>query len=519
MTRFQLMGELNPEFLEQSQRYLMQVGMNIEEFNTLIEDVLEMALHVLSMNGIRFTAEEINELIQTEEEVMIYEVVDRMPEGLRDGFEHLTLECFFAATKIPATAGPRWNKTRPTWQSSTNSWNPRKIPRVSVSRGNAMALRLELGEGLLGIEAVKPDQLNGHHEDETVEAEASEFQVTLDRIRNIYLSEVSALQRHIHRLSSEKMCQEREVHQLREENEVLKSPVSKVGAMMEANPTDHGTHFWNAQQQRVESLQSSRLSGSGEHKPMSGGISAAMAKQRQHHKEVHAEDVIHAMNAENDRESEKDNIVELFKETEMRKLIKKENFVSFYPSETDSEKERRLASMTRGERCAEWLQSHQYEMTMAMCLCVNVICMASELQFYGGLAGYELGIYGTPEMEDGVVFWETFFKVADMMFTILFAVDVLIRIFFLRLRFWKTWLNYVDVGVAVTSVVEITVLWASNLPVNPVLFRLLRIGKLARAIRMVTMTNKLQSLQLLVKCLASSASMLFWILGDMFAVA
>ena len=34
-----------------------------------------------------------------------------------------------------------------------------------------------------------------------------------------------------------------------------------------------------------------------------------------------------------------------------------------------------------------------------------------------------------------------------------------------------------------TSVVEITVLWASNLPVNPVLFRLLRIGKLARAIR------------------------------------
>lgn len=60
--------------------------------------VLEMALHVLSMNGIRFTAEEINELIQTEEEVMIYEVVDRMPEGLRDGFEHLTLELLVVVT-------------------------------------------------------------------------------------------------------------------------------------------------------------------------------------------------------------------------------------------------------------------------------------------------------------------------------------------------------------------------------------------------------------------------------------
>lgn len=60
--------------------------------------VLEMALHVLSMNGIRFSAAEISELVQTEEEVMIYEVVDRMPEGLRDGFEHLTLELLVVVT-------------------------------------------------------------------------------------------------------------------------------------------------------------------------------------------------------------------------------------------------------------------------------------------------------------------------------------------------------------------------------------------------------------------------------------
>lgn len=39
MTRFQLMGELNPDFLEESQRYLMQVGMTIEQFNSLIQDV------------------------------------------------------------------------------------------------------------------------------------------------------------------------------------------------------------------------------------------------------------------------------------------------------------------------------------------------------------------------------------------------------------------------------------------------------------------------------------------------
>ena len=40
-----------------------------------------MSLHVLSMNGVRFTADEISELVQTEEEVMMYEVVDRIPES------------------------------------------------------------------------------------------------------------------------------------------------------------------------------------------------------------------------------------------------------------------------------------------------------------------------------------------------------------------------------------------------------------------------------------------------------
>ena len=43
-------------------------------------------------------------------------------------------------------------------------------------------------------------------------------------------------------------------------------------------------------------------------------------------------------------------------------------------------------------------------------------------------------------------------------------------------------------------------LWLSN----EVLFRILRIGKLARALRVVTMSNTLASLELLTKCLQSS---------------
>lgn len=73
-------------------------------------------------------------------------------------------------------------------------------------------------------------------------------------------------------------------------------------------------------------------------------------------------------------------------------------------------------------------------------------------------------------------------------------------------------MNYVDLAVGITSLIEMT---ASRLPIetfleapqftnvidvplNPLLFRLLRIGKLFRAIRMVHMTNVLASLHLLV---------------------
>ena len=50
-------------------------------------------------------------------------------------------------------------------------------------------------------------------------------------------------------------------------------------------------------------------------------------------------------------------------------------------------------------------------------------------------------------------------------------------------------LNYIDVAVSATSLIEVTVFYTMTLPINPMLFRLLRIGKLVRAVRMVHMTN------------------------------
>ncbi|CAL1126292.1 unnamed protein product [Cladocopium goreaui] len=195
------------------------------------------------------------------------------------------------------------------------------------------------------------------------------------------------------------------------------------------------------------------------------GLHAAMAKQRQHHKEVHAEDVIHAMDAEVDKKSQ-DSIVELFKQNVALSALALVKLVNTCVAVRDSS---RLISFIRAE----------------------------------------LELYPRDTVVDGVG-WETFFQ--DLLgLPMFFATTILEDLVELR-RCGRSWAYQIPVlpEVATTSMVEMTILWASNLPVNPVLFRLLRIGKLARAIRMVTMTNILQSLQLLVKCLGSSAHMLFW---------
>ena len=84
---------------------------------------------------------------------------------------------------------------------------------------------------------------------------------------------------------------------------------------------------------------------------------------------------------------------------------------------------------TRRQRFADWLQSTQYEMIIALVLCFNVLWMAFELQLSGQVAGHELGIYGSRPMLD----FNSVFLVGDVIFTTFFCLDVTIRIAIIRL--------------------------------------------------------------------------------------
>ncbi|CAE7250780.1 CACNA1A [Symbiodinium natans] len=73
------------------------------------------------------------------------------------------------------------------------------------------------------------------------------------------------------------------------------------------------------------------------------------------------------------------------------------------------------------------------------------------------------------------------------------------------------WLNCVDFSVAIICAIEIAMMAsAANSPVNFDFFRLLRVAKLLRVLRMFSVAVGHAPLQLLVKCLEASRGMLFW---------
>jgi len=176
----------------------------------------------------------------------------------------------------------------------------------------------------------------------------------------------------------------------------------------------------------------------------------------------------------------------------------------------DSEEQRNsYKALPWCHRARIWFQSAGYEMVIALVLCVNVLWMAFELQLYGAQTGGTLAIQEAPSLDHD--WWAEFFTIGDITFAGFFAIDVMLRIILLRADFWRVWLNYIDFAVSLTSIAEVAFVYVNqNLPVSPILFRLLRIGKLVRAFRMVTMSSVLNSLQLLIKCLVASRDMLLW---------
>lgn len=164
------------------------------------------------------------------------------------------------------------------------------------------------------------------------------------------------------------------------------------------------------------------------------------------------------------------------------------------------------------QQCAACLQSDTYELVMGIMIIVNSLVMAAEFEFSGYVVGHSLDYPRMQTSPEEV--WpsgQDVFDTMNLTFTIIFLVDIVVRISVLRRHFFHQKFNWLDLAVVSCSVVEI--LFEELLPLDTVFIRLLRLGKVARAIRVVRQTEGMSSLIMLLKCVQASFNTLCWSLS------
>ncbi|CAE8590599.1 unnamed protein product [Polarella glacialis] len=174
----------------------------------------------------------------------------------------------------------------------------------------------------------------------------------------------------------------------------------------------------------------------------------------------------------------------------------------------------RLASM------ANFFLSGRYEVAIAILVSLNVVCMAVQMQYEGMDVAYKL-VYKAPTGFTPVParhnwpYAKEVLDAADYTFTALFIIDLLLRILILQGPFFKVAMNWIDIFVVGASIVEF---FTSKFSVNPAVVRLFRFVRVGRSLRMIRTSKVLDSLQLILKCITSSGSILFWSLCVFFVV-
>eukprot|EP00931_Biecheleriopsis_adriatica_P067331 TRINITY_DN41488_c0_g1_i1.p1 TRINITY_DN41488_c0_g1~~TRINITY_DN41488_c0_g1_i1.p1 ORF type:complete len:568 (-),score=77.90 TRINITY_DN41488_c0_g1_i1:168-1871(-) len=154
------------------------------------------------------------------------------------------------------------------------------------------------------------------------------------------------------------------------------------------------------------------------------------------------------------------------------------------------------------------LSSDSYEFVLAALVLSNVFIMAFELQYEGYRTGNALEFtrMSTPPS----VSWpyaDDVFATVNTIFVFVFTVDIVIRIVFLQLDFFRVLANWLDLIVVAGGLINF---FTSDFAVNAVFLRLLRLAKLLRPLRVARVVKVLESLHLLLKCVRSSVEVLFW---------
>eukprot|EP00439_Symbiodinium_sp_Y106_P071482 s1460_g12.t2 len=157
----------------------------------------------------------------------------------------------------------------------------------------------------------------------------------------------------------------------------------------------------------------------------------------------------------------------------------------------------------------ETFDTTRVDCIMGILVVLNSIVMALELECDGQASASFVGL--TPGWNCAESSKETWFLVLEHIFTWIFALELIVRLYFLRWAYFRDILNCVDVLLVALPMLDLYVFTPlAGYSHNIELLRVLRLAKMVRAIRIMRTLRLFQGLRLLVQACSSFLPSLAW---------
>eukprot|EP00928_Gymnodinium_smaydae_P033689 TRINITY_DN24068_c0_g1_i2.p1 TRINITY_DN24068_c0_g1~~TRINITY_DN24068_c0_g1_i2.p1 ORF type:complete len:605 (-),score=105.63 TRINITY_DN24068_c0_g1_i2:22-1791(-) len=174
------------------------------------------------------------------------------------------------------------------------------------------------------------------------------------------------------------------------------------------------------------------------------------------------------------------------------------------------EKKRRVK---RGSKWQDVVEHPFWEMGTSAVLLANMIVMAVEVQSNGFQLGRNLDFKDFDhELPESVNFWagmQAILSTCDYVFGVIYTLELFFKIFALRVRFFYSFWNILDVLIVLGWYVDIA-LQSASLPIDLLVLRLARLCRLVRVIKLVKTVRGFDSLYLMTTSIRGSISVLCW---------
>jgi len=156
-----------------------------------------------------------------------------------------------------------------------------------------------------------------------------------------------------------------------------------------------------------------------------------------------------------------------------------------------------------------YVHTTQFDAIFCGVILANTLVMALEMQYTGFQRGYEIGFphFTVPASE----WWpqaQAIFQALDIMFGIIYTVELIVKLVGFKARFFKDMWNIFDGILVAMWLVEVAL--RDFIQLEPGILRMMRMARLLRLIRLVKTIQGFDALYIMTTAMLGSTVCLFW---------